>query len=70
MLAAIKDEAFRCFVTAMTLEECRTGEIARVTAADVDHLKEAAEKATRNPPAAGDAHSGRPQRAHPGRRYR
>lgn len=36
VLSSIKDAAFRAFVNAMTLTGCRPGEIARVTAADVD----------------------------------
>lgn len=36
VLGSIKDDAFRRFVDAMTLTGCRPGEIARVTAADVD----------------------------------
>jgi integrase len=36
VLGAIKDAAFKAFVTAMTLTGCRPGEVARVTAADCD----------------------------------
>jgi integrase len=36
VLSAIRDLAFRRFVNAMTLTGCRPGEVARVTAADVD----------------------------------
>jgi integrase len=36
ILSSIKDAAFRRFVNAMTLTGCRPGEVARVTAADVD----------------------------------
>jgi integrase len=37
ILASIKDLAFRQFVNAMTLTGCRPGEVARVTAADVEN---------------------------------
>lgn len=36
ILSSIKDTAFRRFVDVMTLTGCRPGEVARVTAADVD----------------------------------
>jgi integrase len=36
ILAAIRGPAFRLFVNALTLTGCRPGEVARVTAADVD----------------------------------
>lgn len=36
ILGSIKDDAFRQFVQAMTLTGCRPGEVAKVTAADVD----------------------------------
>lgn len=36
ILGSIKDDAFRQFVTAMTLTGCRPGEIARVTASNFD----------------------------------
>ena len=36
ILNSIKDEAFRRYVTALSLTGCRPGEVARVTAADVD----------------------------------
>lgn len=36
ILSSIKDDAFRRFVTGLTLTGCRPGEVARVTAADAD----------------------------------
>jgi integrase len=39
ILDSIRDEPFRQFVTALSLTGCRPGEVARVTAADVDLAK-------------------------------